>query len=314
MHIHSLATRLDTFWFTPMPATRLALLRVSTGGFALWYLLTRWNIMLQLASSPVDLFAPAGLARLLPGPVPVAVFEGLLWATLLLNIAYLLGWQFRWSGPLFALALLALLSYRNSWSMIYHNRNALVLHVLVIGLASAADAWSLDAWRRGTLGSDTIHARYGWPIRLLCLATMLAYLVSGLAKLLGDLAWSWLQGEAMRSQVAVDAIRKYALGETTGMLVGWLYPLSGLFMLMGAMTMILEVGAPLFLADRRLRIAWALLTWLMHWGIFFIMGIRFRYQMTGLIFLPFFQAERLLPASWRKPTQQQTALPSQVVA
>ena len=40
---------------------------------------------------------------------------------------------------------------------------------------------------------------------------------------------------------------------------------------------------------------WALVTWSMHWGIFFIMGIRFRYQMSGLIFLSFFDTEKAIP-------------------
>ena len=57
--------------------------------------------------------------------------------------------------------------------------------------------------------------------------------------------------------------------------------------------MIIELGAPFALANRRAGMAWAALTWLMHWGIFFIMGIRFRYQMSGLIFLPFFDVEKI---------------------
>ena len=34
----------------------------------------------------------------------------------------------------------------------------------------------------------------------------------------------------------------------------------------------------------------------MHWGIFFIMGIRFRYQLIGIIFAPFFDVEK--PVEW----------------
>ena len=284
-----------------MPATRLAMLRLATGGFALWYLLTRWDMMIRLAGNEVGLFAPVGLAQLLPGPLPQEGFVALLALTVLFNVLYLLGWRFRYTGPAFALLLLATLSYRNSWSMIYHNRNALVLQVLIIGLVAAGDALSVDAWqraRRGQLAPKPAE-RYGWPIRLLCLGTMLTYLVSGVAKVMGDLAWQWVAGEAMRSQIAVDALRKVLLGETASPLFEWLYPFTWLFMGMGILTMILELGAPLFLVDRRLSVAWALLTWMMHWGIFFLMGIRFRYQMTGIIFLPFFQVERLL--DWLTP-------------
>ena len=52
-------------------------------------------------------------------------------------------------------------------------------------------------------------------------------------------------------------------------------------------TPILELGAPLALLGHRLRYAWALGTFGMHWGIWAIMGITFWYHLTGLAFLPF---------------------------
>ncbi|MGH7454288.1 MAG: hypothetical protein ACRENG_23235, partial [bacterium] len=72
----------------------------------------------------------------------------LLIATLAANIAFIFGWQHRYTGPLFGGLLLALLCYRNSWSMIYHSDNALVFHALILGVAPAAEAWSLDALQR----------------------------------------------------------------------------------------------------------------------------------------------------------------------
>ncbi|NJM08483.1 hypothetical protein HC891_23340 [Candidatus Gracilibacteria bacterium] len=56
-------------------------------------------------------------------------------ATLLANLAFMLGIGHRVSGPVFAGLLLWLLSYRNSWSMIYHNDNVLVLHALILGFS-----------------------------------------------------------------------------------------------------------------------------------------------------------------------------------
>jgi len=55
------------------------------------------------------------------------------------------------SGPLFALLFALVTSYRSSFSMIYHSENLMVWHVLVLGLAPSADAWSWDARGRPAL-------------------------------------------------------------------------------------------------------------------------------------------------------------------
>jgi hypothetical protein len=67
-----------------------------------------------------------------------------------------------------------------------------------------------------------------------------------------------------------------------------------LFGLMGFGSLLLELGAPLALVDRRLSRLWALGTYGMHWGNYMIMGITFRYQMAGLIFASYFPVERLV--------------------
>ncbi len=55
----------------------------------------------------------------------------------------------------------------------------------------------------------------------------------------------------------------------------------------------IELGGPFALANRRLAVLWAAVTFLMHWGIFFMMGITFHYQLTGIMFAPYFKAEYL---------------------
>jgi len=283
--------RLQAFWFAPAPAERLAILRIGTGGFALWYLLSRFSMLRRMARGGEAHFEAIGLVAELGGPIPPLAFDAVLYILIGLNLLYILGWKFKYIGPLFATLLLLFLTYRNSWAMIYHNRNALVLQVLIIGWTTAADAFSLDALRSRTLKG--IHWRYGLPIKLICVATVCTYFVSGVAKVAGDLSWEWATGEALRSQVAVDAIRKVLLGGELEPVFMWIYPYTWVFMVMGITTLILELGAPFALWKKRLTWVWVVLTWLMHWGIFFVMGIRFRYQMTGLIFLAFFDTEKV---------------------
>ena len=252
----TLLLRLRNFWFSPAPAERLAILRVASGTFSLWYLVTRFDMIQRMARADSTMFEPVGLSNLLAGPLPPTLFTLLFSLGIALNIAYIVGLKFKWTGPIFALLLLFLLSYRNSWSMIYHNRIALVLHVLVIGFVSAADAYSFDAWwkkRKGMIKNAISHWRYGWPIKLICTATVVTYFLAGLAKVFGDLAWDWVSGNAMRSQVAVDTLRKGVLGETYSPLFEWLYPHTTLFLIMGVITFLLELGAPLVLEVKELE-------------------------------------------------------------
>ncbi len=286
-----LLQRLIDYWFTPMPAQRLALLRIASGSFALWYLLSRYSLLQAVARTDSSLFEPVGVAAWLSAPLSPEEFSMVYWATVAAGIAYTIGWRYRFSGPAFASLALFTFCYRNSWSMIYHDNIALILHIFIIAFSPAGDTYSVNSRRRTAV--EEWHERYGWPVRLLCTATALTYLVAGLAKVLGDLRWNWADGSALRSQVAVDSLRKELLGESVSALFPWLYAHSDLFLLMGIFSLVVELGAPLFLVSRTARMGWALATWVMHWGIWLIMGITFRYQLSGFIFLPFFDVEIL---------------------
>lgn len=52
-----------------------------------------------------------------------------------------------------------------------------------------------------------------------------------------------------------------------------------------------ELGAPAALVNPRLARFWALNAYAMHWGIFAVMRIKFRYQLSGIAFAAF-AAER----------------------
>lgn len=304
--------RLKDLWFEPAPAQRLAFLRIAVGLYALWYLGQRIGMYDRIARSSADLFAPVGLAAWLSAPLSPELFSWIVTATLLCGVAFTVGWKYRITGPAFGLLLLFTLCYRNSWTMIYHNDNALVVHALIIGLTAAADAWSVDAWR--TRLQPRAHSWvYGWPVKLVCASTLLTYFVAGYAKVVGDLGWSWALGSSLRSQVAVDALRKELLGAESSPLAYMLYDQIEIFTLIGVASLAIELGAPLALFSRRIGWFWAVNTFFMHWGIFFIMDIRFRYQMAGIIFLSFFPAEKIgeaaiagakrLSAAVRRPSQ-----------
>jgi predicted DCC family thiol-disulfide oxidoreductase YuxK len=289
---------LDRFWFAPAPAARLAAVRILVGGFGLWYFGSRYFLFARATGGEKEFYTPVGLATLLLEPLPVAVFQCLYMIMLLANVAFILGWRFRLTGPLYGVLTVFIMCYRNSWSMIYHSDNLLVLDILVLGLSRAADAFSLDSQARAPSAGASAEAPsswlYGWPLRLVCGITVTAYFVAGVAKVAGPLGWSWAAGESLRGQLAADALRKEFLGNGASPLVFKLYGQTGLFGIIGVTTLIFELGAPLALLHRWVGYLWAVGALGMHWGIYFIMGITFDYSMSGIIFAAFFPVEWLL--------------------
>ena len=303
---------LDRFWFASAPASRLAILRILVGSYALYYVGTRYEMLVKIAESSVSLFKPVGVVSLFEKPIPPTAFQALVIITLVANMGFIIGWKHRYVGPLFAALLLCTFCYRNSWSMIYHSHNVLVLHVIILGLTPAADAFSVDSFSRRRLATqgesvpgswwEQILAggsQYGWPIQLMCTVTVITYFLAGVAKVASPMSWSWAGGEVLRSQIAVDAMRKELFGSSASPLIYSLYDQLLLFTLMGIGTLLLELGAPVAILNKRLGRLWAINAFLMHWGIFFIMDIKFRYQLAGLIFASFFNVERLV--LWFQP-------------
>lgn len=199
--------------------------------------------------------------------------------------------------------------------MIYHSRNLLVLHILILGFVQSADAFSLDSARRRRRGLEApppVHWQYGWPIRLLCAVTLATYCVAGIAKVTGELGWSWMAGAALRDQIAVDALRKELLGSSAQPLAFTLYDQIWLFSLAGTGTLLLELGAPFALFHKRLSTLWVFGAFSMHWGILLVMGIEFRYQLSGLVFLSFFEIERVVAAVQSKVAAAQSMVVARI--
>ena len=153
--------RADAYWLSPAPADRLALLRILIGAFALGYLAIRGVALVSVADFGDTQFEAVGVVNVLVAPLPAPLVRALVVLAFASGIAFLLGWRYRVSGLLFALLLLWVTSYRNSWGQIFHTENLLVLHILVLSLAPAADTRSLDARSGRTAPTSSPDPRYG---------------------------------------------------------------------------------------------------------------------------------------------------------
>lgn len=287
--IGTIAARIAGCSTESAPPERLAGNRIALGAYALGYVVPRWRLLLRVHRTDAALFAPVGPVRVLRRPLPPLVADAIAAVEIGAAAAFTLGIAHRVTGPLHAALLLWTLSYRNSWSMIFHTDNALVLHTLVAGSTRAADAWSVDALlrRRAGRAAPAPHWRYGHATHLLSAITTTIYWLSGVAKVEGPLGWRWATGESLRSQVEVDALRKEVLGARASRLGVALLGHRWLWSATAAPSLLLELGAPLALAHPVLGRLWAAGAFGMHWGIKAVMGITFRYQLSGLAYASF---------------------------
>jgi len=290
-----LAERLSAWWFSPAPPVRLAGTRVTHGAFTLVYLAQRRSMLGRIHRSEVAHFTPVGPCRVLKRPLPAPVADRIVDATLLATTAATAGLGYRVTGPLSGALLTWTLSYRNSWTMIFHNDNLIVLHAAALAAGPSADALSIDACVRGSAtGASGPHARYGWPLQLASATTVTTYALAGVAKLAGPLGWKWTSGESLRRQVAVDGVRKEAFASAASPLAYKLYANVALFRVLALGSMAIELLSPIALIDRRLARLWAFGAWQLHWGILAIMKIKFRYQLSGAAYASFLDFEKLI--------------------
>lgn len=276
------------------PPERLAMLRILTGGFGVVYLTVRLPVFVQLADRDSG-FSGVGIAALARGPVPGEIVIATIFVTLVAGLAFTLGWRFRGIGPIFAIGMLALASYRSSWGQLLHFEHLIVLHLLIFALAPAADAWSMDARRRRATGRELVAREptaYGWPIALAALVLVLTYVIAGIAKLrYGGL--DWIVGDTLRNHVAYSAARLDLLGGRPSPLAPWAVRNAWLWPPFAAAGVLIELAAPVALLGGRIRTAWVAAAWLMHAGILAFMLVGFPYPLFLVAFAPLFRVERL---------------------
>lgn len=251
---------------------RLAALRILIGGYALVYLIVRMYEIYQVSKYPASHFAPIGVVRILDTPLPSWLVLAVAIATCIALAGMVAGRAYSIVAPLAALGLLWTLSYRNSWGMVFHTENLLVLHVIALAVCPRDKAW---------------------PVKLMAALTVLTYMLAGIAKLrIAGVAW--VDGEVLRNQIAVDNLRKALLGDSVA-------PLAQLFLehpapldIFSVLSLGLELGAPLALLHRRLGYVWAITAWAFHLGVVLLMNIWFPYPLFGFAYLPLLPAEKII--------------------
>lgn len=275
----------------PTSPRHTGVLRLTTGLYTMWYLGGRLRMLRRVHRTDPALFAPVGPCRVLRTPLPPVLADAVATATVVTTALFTIGLGHRILGPAHAALLTWTLSYRNSWSMIYHSNNGLVLHTIALGFTPSADDVSVDRLLRGGPTPPATWRQAVAPLGM-NLATVAVYLLSGIAKVAGPLGWRWASGRSLRGQVDADGLRKSVLGSSGGPLGARLRDHDALFTAMAAGSLAVELLAPVALADRRVGRLWSAAAFGMHWGIKAIMNITFRHQLSGVMYLPFILGRR----------------------
>ena len=280
------------------PAERLAALRIVVGVFAVSYLALRVPVFLQLRDRSAEDLDAVGLFRWLDQPLPDDLVTIGLVVAFASGVGFVSGAWFVVTGPVFAVTMLALCTYRSSWGQLLHFENLFVMHLLVIGVAASADAWSIDARRRRDRSASIRGPHdYSSPLRLVCIVVVVTYVIAGIAKLrYGGL--DWIVGDALRNHVAYSAARLDLLGGTPSPLAEVAVRQAWIFPPLAAGAVAIELAAPVALFGGWCRNIWVGAAWLMHVGIAALMLVAFPYPLFLVAFAPFFPLERLVPATW----------------
>jgi Vitamin K-dependent gamma-carboxylase len=274
----------------PAPAARLATLRILVGVYATAWAGVRLPAHLAHADQVAARWQPVGVLAPLGSPPADWAILLVAAATPVVGLLFVAGWRYRAVGPVFAAATLGLATLDSSWGQVFHTEHLVVLHLLVLAVAPAADVLALG--RRPRTQPPAADGRYGWPVRLCAVVVVVAYVIAGIAKLrIGGL--DWLDGDTLRNWIAHDNLRKAVLGDSYSPIGRHLVGQAWLFPLLAVVTVTVEVGAPVALLGGRWRTAWVAAAWLFHVGVLAVMAILFPYQLSGVAFASFFRLERL---------------------
>lgn len=249
-------------------------LRVLVTGYAVVYLVVRaphlWDVA-DLGALAPERWAPVGPLVAWDAPWPAAAVRVALVLTIVAALAATLGRFWVVTGPAATAGVLVLTSYRSSWGQIFHTENLLVLHLLVLAVVALTDRTSLRRAARDLAPQAMV------------VILVVAYVLAAWAKLRSG-GSDWVAGDALRNHVAHDNLRKALVGDWYSPLGAWAVSHRWVFPPLAAMSLAVEIGAPLVLWGGRIRTAWVAAAWTFHVGVLALMAILFPYQLSGVAF------------------------------
>jgi hypothetical protein len=286
-------------WFAPVPAARVRVVTVLVFGYAAAWLVVRGPYIRDVTRLPARRFAGVGLFDIIGVP-PSGVIVLMIWLAGIIGCAAVVaGRGVRVAAPIGAAAVWVIGTLTSSYGQVFHTEHLLVLQLAILAAAAAVEPIAPEE-----------ETSSGWPLRLSMVVVSAVYVVAGIAKLRHG-GIDWLTGDALRSHVAADNLRKVLLDDPYSRLGGWLAGTAWIWPPIGLLTIAVEIGAPLALIPGRFRYAWVAIAWGFHVGVLALMWISFPYQLTGVAYAAFLPVERLVELPGRVfPTRRRGAATS----
>lgn len=285
--------RFDRWLLAPGSARRLAILRILVAGYATSFVVLRWPSFWNGASLGERQLEGVGVLWWLTNRPDPTLMHALLIITVCAGVLVTLGLRHRVTGPVFAVLFLVVTTYRLSFGHVIHTEHLVAVHLLVIGFSRAGDALTP---RRSPPSPDRDvpdQDIYGWPVKVMACATVVAYTLAGWAKIdHGGL--DWLVGDVLRNQVAYDNLRKVLLGSDHSVIGAHIIGYRWIFPPFAVLTVAVELLAFVTLLGRtRLTVAWVFAAWAFHVAVLATMAIAFPYQLTAIAYAPLLPVEHI---------------------
>ena len=220
-----LRERWEHYWFRPSPLVDLAIVRLIAVGFQLWHLATMrpLSAVADLQTLPDFMYAPLVVIRVMLLPFgwqyhpPADVIVGVYWATLAVGVLAFLGYRTTLCLLVFAAGNLFLQGYLYSFHEVHHPEAIVMITLLLLALAPAGGALSVDDLRRRLRAVDDglrvppdpladEHRFARWPLLLVQWMFALIYLSAAYHKL----SWGgleWMNGWTLQYYMLQDAMR-----------------------------------------------------------------------------------------------------------
>ena len=265
------------FWFRPSAATNLGVCRFLFFGVLLYLYFGKdssaWADVPGIFWMPIRLFQiprlpvfSAGMFAILDSTWKVALglsCIGLFTRTSMIS-SFILGAY--------------LLGIPQNFGKVHHSDALVVLIMGIMAFSRAGDGWSVDRLirtaRRGGDPSPTdpvVSGEYTWPVRLVWVLFALVFFGAGVSKIRHS-GLEWIASNNM----ALILVRHHYTHHPLTSWGLWLAQYRWVSSLLAGWTVVTEVGMPLALFSRRMRLILLPSVFLMQFGIWILMGVSFR--------------------------------------
>ena len=278
--MRSIVTAWNRFWFTPQPATDIAICRVLFFGLMLaWRWATDFGRWGELGAS---FWYPVGVFRYLHLPLLDTTTLRALGALWLVALAMgCIGWMTRVSTVVAAVLGVYLIGLPHNFGKIHHSDAATVFVLIGFALSRCGDHLSVDAWQRRRKGmpSPLPSGEYRWPIRVAWLICVLLYSAAGVSKIRNSGA-AWVLSDSFHN-LLLEHHYTHRPMLSWGLVLAE-YPI--VCRLLAAGTIFIETLCPLALLSPLLRMVFIPTLAAMQIGIWLLLGVRFDWYVLLFLF------------------------------